>query len=207
MYLFSVIIAVFSRYCVAIHDCNEIPFFAHCLTKNYYLQIIIFKSFAKITNLTCNSLKSLSFPEILRAQNPWKITENNSQGRVFFVVTFSCQRLRRAWSEEAEGWRPVRSQESQFLHCRTCYVGNIQKSAVLQGKVLAAPCGNQLLKHRIHVKNSGKLIFGSLHHSHVIHCASRTCTWKTLFVCNGGAGPCMWEFWGTILCGHYIYFM
>ena len=53
------------------------------LTQNCYLQKPLF--FAKITNFTRNSVKSLSFLEILRVQNPSKITKNRCQGILFTV--------------------------------------------------------------------------------------------------------------------------
>ena len=50
---------------------------------------------AKITNVTCNSLKNHSVLEISMAQSPSKITENNSQ-RVFFGM-ISCQKAGALW--------------------------------------------------------------------------------------------------------------
>ena len=55
---------------------------------NDYSEKIIVKSFlkfAKITNTTCNSLKSLLFPEFLGVKNPLNMMKNNSheQGILF----------------------------------------------------------------------------------------------------------------------------
>ena len=47
--------------------------------------------FRKITNLMRNSLKSLSFRDIVRAQNPSKITKNNSQGIIFVIILCQCK--------------------------------------------------------------------------------------------------------------------
>ena len=57
------------------------------LTKNYF-EIIIFE---KLRISRVISGKSLSFLEILRVQNPSKITKNNSQGIIFAII--SCQRV------------------------------------------------------------------------------------------------------------------
>ena len=58
------------------------------LTKNYS-EIIIFE---KLRISRVISRKSLLFLEISRAQNPSKITKNNSQGIIFVII--SCQRVR-----------------------------------------------------------------------------------------------------------------
>ena len=51
--------------------------------------------FRKITNFTRNFLKCLSFLEILRVQNPSKITKNNS--RIIILAIVSCQTVRWVW--------------------------------------------------------------------------------------------------------------
>ena len=57
------------------------------LTKNYS-KIIIFE---KLRIPYVIPWKSLSFQEISRAQDPSKITKNNSQGIIFVII--SCQRV------------------------------------------------------------------------------------------------------------------
>ena len=63
------------------------------LTQNYYLRKIILK-YLFLQKLRISRVipwKSLSFLEIWRAQNPSKITKNNSQGIIFAII--SCQRV------------------------------------------------------------------------------------------------------------------
>ena len=54
--------------------------------------------------------------------------------------------------------------------------------ALLRGLSLVCQDYPAPQKHYIH-KSLGEFIFGSLHIFHVIHCASRNCTWKTNIFC------------------------
>ena len=58
------------------------------LTKNYS-EIIVFKSFQKLRISRTIPRESVCFLEIVRVQSPSRITENNSQGIVFAII--SCQ--------------------------------------------------------------------------------------------------------------------
>ena len=62
-------------------------------------------------------------------------------------------------------------------------------------------------KHCIHGQILGELIVGSLHISHVIHCDSRNCTWKTYCFCVMGRVGHYIEtskFWANECRCHYI---
>ena len=56
-----------------------------------YVGIIYVVFCLELANFTRNSLKNLSFPEILRVQDLSKISKNDSQGDLF--ITTSCQRV------------------------------------------------------------------------------------------------------------------
>ena len=67
-------------------------------------------------------------------------------------------------------------------------------------------------KNIAHIKKSGELqvIFGSLHHFHVIHTASRNYTWKAGILCViDGIGHYIEKFWGICftISLHKIYVM
>ena len=49
------------------------------------------------------------------------------------------------------------------------------------------------------------VIFGSLHHFHVVHCASRNYTWKARILCGiEGVGQYIEELWGNDFPCSYI---
>ena len=69
-------------------DSTSIPSDTKLLLTKNYSEIIIYKQL-RISRVIL--WKCLSFPEILRAQNPSKITKNKSQGIIFAII--SCQRV------------------------------------------------------------------------------------------------------------------
>ena len=63
---------------------GSLPSDTKLLLTNNYSEII---SFEKLRISRVISRKSLSFPEILRAQIPSNITKNNSQGIIFAIIS------------------------------------------------------------------------------------------------------------------------